>query len=641
MSAFVVVGCGGGSAKPQTGGTCTLNSQCDQPLVCTFGKCHAACNADTDCITGQLCVKTTTTPDGGTTVTGNVCQLPAELKCVYNSQCSAPLVCARDEQCRNQCQATVDCVTGQICTTSGVCATPDQLVAGTNDVMLVTAGMGGAGGQAGGGASGGSAGAAGGSKGTGGTAGGAGAGGAAGSGAAGAAGGAGGASVGCGAGCGVDKQCVDNVCQPCGTAGISCCGTGDMATCDPNLTCVSGTCTCGDVSQACCSGTTCNTGLQCSNGKCGCGSAGQYCCSGTNKCTGTLVCGGRRCGCAQACDESAALKNDGSIYISGTPVTKTDGTLFTAASVSNNSSFTCAVKTDGTVWCWGSNSYGALGIGDTTIASAAKPTQVQTAAASGMFLTGITSVTVSDYGYSACAIGAGGTLWCWGYGGYGQLGIGDESNSAFAVPVVTDSSNTPVTGFKTVSVSYQTTCGMKTDNTVWCWGDNQYGQVGIGVDPVTNPTTSRYVVYPAQVTKLAQTATSVITNYYNYTSCASVQDGSVWCWGYNSAGDLGNGLATGYANVPSQVLTAASTPLTGVSQALNWSSRPCALKTDGSIWCWPDPAGGTNYYAVQLKDSNSARVTGLTVVGRNCYIDIDDQVWVNAYTSTSYQVTCP
>jgi len=341
------------------------------------------------------------------------------------------------------------------------------------------------------------------------------------------------------------------------------------------------------------------------------------------------------------CDGYAVLKNDGSISISGTPVTKTDGSLFTAASVSYNSSFACAVKSDGTVWCWGSNSYGSLGIGDTTIPSATKPTQVQTAAASGMFLTGITSVTVSDTGYTACAIGAGGALWCWGYGGYGQLGIGDESNSPFAVPVVTDASNVQVTGFKTVSVSYQTTCGLKTDNSVWCWGDNYYGQVGIGVDPQANTGTSRYVVYPAQVTKLGTTATSVISNYYNYTSCASVTDGSAWCWGYNAYGDLGNGLATGYANVPSQVLTAAATPLTGVSQVLNWTNRPCALKTDGSLWCWPDPAGGTNYYAVQLKDSNSARVTGLTVVGRSCYLDIDDQVWVNAYTSSSYQVTCP
>ena len=123
VSAFVVVGCGGGgsSAKPTPGTGCNLNSQCDQPLVCTFQKCHAACAADKDCPTGQLCVKTTAAGvDGG--VAGTVCQLPAEIKCVYNSQCMLPLVCARDEQCRNQCQTSVDCVMGQVCTTSGVCA---------------------------------------------------------------------------------------------------------------------------------------------------------------------------------------------------------------------------------------------------------------------------------------------------------------------------------------------------------------------------------------------------------------------------------------------------------------------------------------------------------------------------------------
>jgi hypothetical protein len=634
FSTFVVVGCGGGgSSKPQPGTGCTLNSQCDQPLVCTFEKCHAACVTDTDCPSGQLCVKTTT---------GNVCQLPVEVTCVYNSQCMAPLICARDEQCRNQCQTSVDCVSGQICTTSKVCATAAQLAPGTNDVPVVTSGLGGAGGQGAGGVggaagttvgTGGAAGAAGGRAGNGG------AGGAAGAGTGGTAG-AGGASVGCGSGCGVDKQCVNNTCQPCGTAGISCCGTGDAATCDPNLTCVSGTCTCGDVSQACCGGNTCNTGLQCMNGKCSCGAAGQYCCA-SNMCTGSLVCGGRRCGCATACDQNAVVKNDGSIYISGTPVTQTNGALFQAASVSYNSAFACAVKADGTVWCWGSNSYGALGIGDTTIQSATKPTQVQTAMASGAFLTGITSVTVADYGYTACAIGTGGAVWCWGYGGYAELGIGDESSSPFAVPVVVDSSATPVTGFKTVSVSYYTVCGLKTDGTVWCWGDNYWGQAGIGTDPQSNTSLSRYVVYPTQVTKLSTNATSVIANYYNYNSCASTLDGSLWCWGYNAYGNLGNGLNSGYSNIPSQVLTAAATPLTNVARALNWSNKPCSLKTDGSVWCSPDPSNSTSYYAAPLKDSNSNRVTGLSVVGRSCYLDIDDQVWINGYTSSSYQVTCP
>jgi hypothetical protein len=607
-----------------------------------------------------MCLKSTAVGDGGGAL--NVCQLAAEAHCYYNSDCTAPLVCGRDEQCRNQCQSNVDCVTGQICASSGVCADQSQIVAGTNDVKLVTTGRdggfdafasgtagtgvtstGGAGGTGTGGSATGTGGVGGGiATGTGGTAGAAGSTGLAGStGKAGASGtgGTAGASGSCSPACGVGKQCVSGTCQVCGVAGATCCGTGATATCNSNLTCVGGTCTCGDASQACCDGTTCNTGFQCVNGTCSCGGAGQYCCAGATKCSGSLSCGGRRCGCAKACDQGAALKNDGSIFISGTPLTNTNGTLFLATSVSYNAIIGCAIKADGagTVWCWGSNTYGALGIGDTTIGSSKTPVQVSTAMASGSPLTGITSITVADYGYTACAIGAGGAVWCWGYGNSGQLGIGDESNSSFAVPVVGDATATPVTGFTSVAPSYYNTCGMKSDNTVWCWGDNYYGAIGNGSPAMT--TTNRYFPYPTQVTNLATSGTSVIASYWNYNACASTNDGSAYCWGYNAYGNLANGLSTGYSNVPSQVLTAAGTPLTGVTKVLSWYGKPCAVRTDGSIWCWPDSGG--NYYAVQMKDSASNRVTGLTTVGRDCYLDTDDQVWYNGSTSTSYQVTCP
>ena len=650
VTASLLSGCGGGSGKPAPGMGCALTSQCAAGLICTFGFCHDQCEKDVDCTPG-MCLKSTTVGDAGAAL--NVCQLATESHCYYNSDCKTPLVCGRDEQCRNQCQSNVDCVTGQICTSSGVCADQSQIVAGTNDVTLVTTGRDGgfdafASGTAGtgvlgtGGSAGGTGTGTGGSAtGTGGAAGAAGSTGLAGStgkGGATGTGGAAGASGGCSPACAVGKQCVAGTCQSCGVSGATCCGTGTTATCNSNLSCVGGTCTCGDASQACCDGTTCNTGFQCVNGTCSCGGAGQYCCAGATKCSGSLICGGRRCGCATACDESAVLKNDGSIFVSGTPVTNTNGTLFLATSVSYNGTFACALKADGTVWCWGSNSYGALGIGDTTITSSKVPLQVSTAMASGSPLTGITAISVADVGYDACALGANGAVWCWGYGAYGQLGIGDESNSSFAVPVVVDAGAVPVTGFKSISAGYYNTCGLKTDNSVWCWGDNYYGEIGKGTDGQTI-TTQRYITYPAQVTNLAQSGTSVIASYYYYTVCASTADGSAYCWGYNAYGDLANGLATGYSNVPSQVLTAAGTPLTNVVKVLNWSGKPCAFRTDGSIWCWPD--SGANYYAVQLKDSASNRVTGLSVVGRDCYLDTDDQAWLNGSTSTSYQVTCP
>ncbi len=157
-SVGLLSGCGGGAIKPAPGMGCALNSQCAAGLTCTFGFCHTACAVNGDCPAGELCVKAGAAGDAGATDAGatdastsggstsggstiNVCQLPTEVTCVYNSNCNSPLVCARDEQCRNQCQANVDCVSPQVCTDSKVCALPSQLVPGTNDVQVVTTGQ--------------------------------------------------------------------------------------------------------------------------------------------------------------------------------------------------------------------------------------------------------------------------------------------------------------------------------------------------------------------------------------------------------------------------------------------------------------------------------------------------------------------
>jgi Bacterial pre-peptidase C-terminal domain len=169
-SVALLAGCGS-SAKPAPGMGCALNSDCASGLICTFGLCHSACVVSSDCQSGGLCVKSGSVGDGGVSI--NVCQLPVESKCVYNSQCT-PLVCARDEMCRNECVTSADCVSPQVCTDSKVCALTSQLAPGTNDVPVVTSGIGGgasggAGGTAGGGAAGGA-----GSSGAGGKGGGAG-----------------------------------------------------------------------------------------------------------------------------------------------------------------------------------------------------------------------------------------------------------------------------------------------------------------------------------------------------------------------------------------------------------------------------------------------------------------------------------
>jgi hypothetical protein len=114
---LLTVACGS-SSKPPLGKSCVVNSDCNNPLSCTFGKCHEECAVSRDCPMGQRCVKGPADK--------NVCQLSDEKLCPAVggiSTCTAPLACAIDLQCRNKCLVVADCTGGQLCA-SGYCAEP-------------------------------------------------------------------------------------------------------------------------------------------------------------------------------------------------------------------------------------------------------------------------------------------------------------------------------------------------------------------------------------------------------------------------------------------------------------------------------------------------------------------------------------
>ena len=152
---------------------CSLNSQCENPLVCTFSHCHRQCDDDRDCRGEERCVKGDK---------GNVCQLPADTACTTKSDCNGEQVCGADKECRDKCTTAADCTTGQVCATSGECASTDPNKDKVDDNGTIQpdpfddtkdSGAGGASGAGGSGASGGAGGSSGaaGSGGTGGSAG--------------------------------------------------------------------------------------------------------------------------------------------------------------------------------------------------------------------------------------------------------------------------------------------------------------------------------------------------------------------------------------------------------------------------------------------------------------------------------------
>ncbi len=120
-AAFLVLGlqaCGGSSGGGQSTPTqrCLHASDCSGALICVQGFCVQACVESKDCPAGQRCIEATE---------GNVCQPPERATCIYTSECTQPLVCAADLQCRSQCQSNVDCPKSQVCTSvTKLCADP-------------------------------------------------------------------------------------------------------------------------------------------------------------------------------------------------------------------------------------------------------------------------------------------------------------------------------------------------------------------------------------------------------------------------------------------------------------------------------------------------------------------------------------
>jgi hypothetical protein len=120
----ILAGCSSDSIdRPKAGLSegCLANTDCNNPLVCAFRRCHNACATSRDCPAGERCV--------ASDHPYSVCQLADERDCSYNSQCPNGQLCGVDGQCRDQCATDRDCIQGQVCA-SGTCADPAELIAG-------------------------------------------------------------------------------------------------------------------------------------------------------------------------------------------------------------------------------------------------------------------------------------------------------------------------------------------------------------------------------------------------------------------------------------------------------------------------------------------------------------------------------
>ena len=268
---------------------------------------------------------------------------------------------------------------------------------------------------------------------------------------------------------------------------------------------------------------------------------------------------------------------DGTVIQRYTPVQVKDATgqpFVGVVAVAAGEYHSLALKSDGTVWGWGDNEFGQ--VGDNTTVSRSTPVQVKDA--TGQPFDGV--VAIAAGGYVSMALKSDGTVWAWGYGGYGQLGTGPPGyNSLFPVRCGSIDNVVAISGGAYHAVA------LLSGGAVWTWGRNSDGQLGTGTF------TDSYVPVPTNVT----TAIAIAAGERH--TLATTSDGTVMAWGFNGQGQLG----VDYPYLHNTPIAISSLNGIGVT-AVGAGDHSFALATwrgVSLVWAW-----GYNYFG-QLGDGTN------------------------------------
>ena len=318
------------------------------------------------------------------------------------------------------------------------------------------------------------------------------------------------------------------------------------------------------------SGETCDDGNHASGDGCtaSCQIESGYSCTGApSSCA--LICGNGVLDPGETCDDGNHAAGDGcsdtcqieaNSFCTGTPstcvVSMPPASMSPALRSAAGNVNTCKITSAGALYCWGDNSNGQL---DATFLAKQTPFLIP-----GM-TSGVTDVAISGDGYTICAIKSE-SLYCWGDNAYGQ--IGDGTTSDHWVPTLVPS----LKYVQRVAESGNHTCALVlvpgNELAEYCWGDNTYGQLGVG-NAINTPTNwSPVLVASSGVRDIAA----------NRSTTCDVKSGSVYCWGKNDWGQLGTG------NLASTSARGAEAT-TGVHVTMGWN-HTCSSDASGIVKCW-------------------------------------------------------
>ena len=268
------------------------------------------------------------------------------------------------------------------------------------------------------------------------------------------------------------------------------------------------------------------------------------------------------------------------------------GTGRTATAMSAGGSHTCALLDDGKVKCWGFGFGGELGQGSTSNIGNA-PFQMGDNLASVALGTGRTATAISAGNFDTCALLDNGTVKCWGYNFYGELGQGSASNVGDAANQMGD--NLPAISLGTgrtataISTGDFHTCALLDNGTVKCWGDGVYGKLGQGSMSNVGDAPNEMGDNLAPVSLGAgRTATAISAG--NDFSCALLDNATVKCWGSGLYGELGQGSMSNVGDQLNQmgdnlaaVALGSGRTVTAISAG---SSHSCAMFDNATVKCW-------------------------------------------------------